>query len=253
MTKVLAVKVKNTANLTALNNLLKNGSINEEVYQFILDIDPSEKKKYASWMGRMWVDAGGLDKDELRNKIEEFHVFMEKQKTTTKDINDFKTFQDLANEVDTINDQASGMSMKDLEMDFETIVNNEDMYVTVPHTHEASRKLGLTHYNMRHNSDNTMDCAWCTTYKNPDHFNDYYYKQMITFYYVRVKSARLINKLKATFGEGLVNKGIPKYLAYTCVAVVVKENDNVTDAYDALDNSMPKDDMKKWMEIMDFQ
>ena len=114
-----------------------------------------------------------------------------KGKAKTKDINQFKSFKYLKSEVDNINQSGDNLSVKDLEKDYDVVLDNEDVLIMSPHTHEASRKLGLTHFAFR-DCDNGKDSAWCTTYKAPDHFNDYYYSNNVTFYYIKVKSQRII-------------------------------------------------------------
>lgn len=219
---------------------LDKGSITPEELRMLIEIDPSPTRKYVGWMAKQWISNNVDDENILKSTIEEFHVFLEKGKARTKDINQFKTFLDLEKEVEYLNQSGAGISLKDLESDYDTVIDNEDLLVMVPHTHEASRKLGLTHFALRDCKDG-KDSAWCTTYKAPDHFNNYYYSNDVTFYYIRTKSQRLLDKLKETFPS--------KWEALVVVALAVI-NENTIDGYDGLDRQMSKQDVKKYSSII---
>ena len=109
-----------------------------------------------------------------------------------------------------------------------------------PHTHEASRKLGLSKFQFR-DCEGGKDSAWCTTYKAPDHFNDYYYTRNVTFYYIRVKSPELINKLKEAFPK--------QYKELEVVALAVLDNGQI-DGYDGLDNQISEKNINTFTNII---
>ena len=96
---------------------------------------------------------------------------------------------------------------------------------------KASRKLGLSKFAFRDCEEGGKDSAWCTTYKAPDHFNSYYYNNNVTFYYIRVKSQELIQKLKQAFPK------THKQLEVVALAVL---EDGKIDGYDGLDKQMNK-------------
>jgi hypothetical protein len=110
-----------------------------------------------------------------------------------------------------------------------------------PHTHEASRKLGLTHFGFRDCGDGKKDSKWCTTYKSPLHFNSYYYKHGVTFYYIKVKSEQMIEKLKKSFPDRWEN---------LIVFALVVLDDNKIDGYDGLDRQINNEDIKTLISIM---
>jgi esterase/lipase superfamily enzyme len=219
---------------------LDQGKISKEDLDSLLNADPTKQKKYVGWMAKMWI-AEKPDFDDLRNTIEEYDTLLNKGKIKTKDINQFKSFKDLHSEVDAVNKSGEAVSTKDLENDYETIVDDSNLLIMVPHTHEASRKLGLSKFAFRDCEDGTKDSAWCTTYKAPDHFNDYYYENNVTFYYIRVKSAELVQKLKAAFPK--------KYKQLEVVALAVLEDDEI-DGYDGLDKQMDVKEIKKYTSII---
>lgn len=226
-------------NLKLAKQYVDQGKLSKEDLEKLTAADPTPQKKYVGWMAKIWMTEKP-DFDDLRNTVEEFNVFLNKGKTKTKDIKQFKSFKDLHSEVDSINKSGEGVSVKDLENDYDIVVDTPDLLIMSPHTHEASRKLGLSKFAFR-DCEGGKDSAWCTTYKAPDHFNDYYYKNNVTFYYIRVKSQELIEKLKQTFPE--------KYKELEVVALAVLEGDEI-DGYDGLDKQMSKNKIEKYTSII---
>lgn len=228
-------------NVKQANQYVQAGKLSPDNLKLLIQIDPTPTRKFVGWMAKQWINKTVTDIDVLRNTIEEYDTFLERGKTRTKDINLFKTFQDLEKEVDTINQSGDAVSIKDLEKDYEVIVDNGNLLIIVPHTHEASRKLGLSHFAFRDCEDGGKDSAWCTTYKSPDHFNDYYYKHNVTFYYIKVRSQELIDKLKQEFPE--------RWESLVVTALAVLDNGEI-DGYDGLDRQMKKDEINKFTEII---
>lgn len=205
---------------------VSQGKLTSDDFNKLLNADPTKQKKYVGWMAKQWIAMGDkLGIDDLRNTIEEYDVFVNKGKAKTKDVNAFKTFEDLAAEVKELNDTGAGLSNAELENDYEVIADDVDKLIMCPHTHEASRKLGLTTFAYRDCGDG-KDSAWCTTYKTSDHWNDYYLKNGATFYYIKIKSDHLMDKLEKAFP----NKG--KHMRVVAIAVLPNGR---LDAYDGLD------------------
>jgi len=228
-------------NVKQANQYVQAGKLPPDNLKLLIQIDPTPTRKFVGWMAKQWINKSVTDIDVLRNTIEEYNTFLEKGKTQTKDINLFKTFQDLEKEVDTINQSGDAISVGDLEKDYEVIVDNDNLLIMVPHTHEASRKLGLSYFAFRNCKDGEKDSAWCTTYKSPDHFNDYYYKHNVTFYYIKVRSQELIDKLK---------QELPKrWESLVVTALAVLDNGEI-DGYDGLDRQMKKDEINKFTKII---
>jgi len=230
-------------NIKVANNLVSQNKLSEEDLKMLVSFDPSKTKKFVGWMAKVWINESP-DKDDLRNTIEEFNVFLEKGKAKTKDINIFKSFSDLKKEVEDINNEGNNLSLKDLENDYEVILDNSDILIASPHTHEASRKLGLTKFAFRDCGDGTKDSSWCTTYKAPDHFNNYYYANGVTFYYIRIKSNQMLEKLKEAFPSN--------YKQYVVVAIAILQNGEM-DAYDGLDRQMNSNIIKKYTSIIGIE
>jgi hypothetical protein len=113
-----------------------------------------------------------------------------------------------------------------------------------PHTHEASRKLGLSYFSFRDCGGGKKDSAWCTTYKAPDHFNDYYYTNDVTFYYIKIKSKKIIEKLQQEFPKNYKNLII--------VALAVISDTGKIDGYDGLDKQLSSSDIVKYRKIIGY-
>ncbi len=116
------------------------------------------------------------------------------------------------------------------------------LLIAVPHTHEASRYLGLSKFSYRDCEGGGKDSAWCTTYKAPDHFNDYYFKQQITFYYIRIKDEAMIELAKAAFPA--------RGAAMVVTAVLVDKNGKVSSCYDGTDKVMSGAEITKFRKII---
>ena len=228
-------------NVKQAKQYVDSGKLTQDELKTLIDIDPTPTRKYVGWMAKQWANKQVTDTDDLRNTIEEFNTFLEKGKAKTKDIYQIKSFKDLASEVDQINQSGEAVSIKDLESDYETVLDNSDLLIMTPHTHEASRKLGLSQFAFRDCGDGGKDSSWCTTYKAPDHFNDYYYQKNVTFYYIKVRSQQMIEQLKKAFPNRWKNMIV--------VALAVLDN-GMMDGYDGLDKQIKKSDIKTYTDII---
>ena len=133
-------------NVSQAKTYVGQGKLSEDELKQLIEIDPTPTRKYVGWMAKQWISKTVTDIDDLRNTIEEYNTFLTKGKAKTKDINQFKSFEDLKKEVDKINQSGEALSTKDLESDYETVIDNSDLLIMTPHTHEASRKLGLSQF-----------------------------------------------------------------------------------------------------------
>jgi len=221
--------------------LVVQGKLSPNDFEELVRIDPSQTKKYTGWLARQWIAKSVTDIDELRNKIEEYDAFVKSGKAKTKDIFQFKSFADLKKEVDELNAMGSE-SKSELRDDYEIIMDDDKFLIAVPHTHEASRYLGLSNFQYRECKDGTKDSKWCTTYKAPDHFNDYYFKQHITFYYIKLKNEAMIELAKAAFPA--------RGGAMVVTAVLVDKNGKVSSCYDGTDSVMSGAEIAKFRKII---
>jgi hypothetical protein len=228
-------------NVKQAKQYVDSNKLTQDELKVLIDIDPTPTRKYVGWMAKQWITKQVTDIDDLRNTIEEFNTLSERGKTKTKDIYQIKSFKDLQNEINQINQSGEGVSNKDLESDYEIIIDNPDLLIMSPHTHEASRKLGLSYFSYRKCQDGGKDSAWCTTYKAPDHFNDYYYTNNVTFYYIKVKSLQMVEQLKQAFPK--------RYKAMGVTALAVLDNGKI-DGYDGLDKQIPEKDINTFTKII---
>tara|TARA_R110000822_G_C15283729_1_gene490408 strand:+ start:74 stop:820 length:747 start_codon:yes stop_codon:yes gene_type:complete len=227
-------------NVKQAKQYVESEKLSQDELNKLIEVDPTPTRKFVGWMAKQWVNKTVTDIDDLRNTIEEYNVFLEKGKAKTKDIYQFKSFRDLQSEVDQINKSGDNVSVRDLESDFDVIIDNSDLYIASPHTHEASRKLGLSAFSFRDCEGGGKDSSWCTTYKAPDHFNDYYYKNNVTFYYIKVKSQQMAESLRQAFPNRWKNLMV--------VALAVLENGKM-DGYDGLDKQISAKDIKTFTDI----
>ena len=224
--------------------LVVQGKLSPEDFELLQTIDPSPTKKYMGWMAKQWLnkEANGIaSKDDLKNKIEEYDAFVTSGKAKTKDIYQFKSFVDLKKEVDELNAMGSE-SKSELRDDYEIVRDDDKLLIAVPHSHEASRYLGLSKFTYRDCEGGGKDSAWCTTYKAPDHFNGYYFRQGITLYYIRVKDQGTIDDLEAAFPE--------KEGAMVVVALLVNNKGKLFDGYDGEDSQLTSKQISTYRKIV---
>ena len=221
--------------------LVVQGKLSPEEFELLQTIDPSQTKKYMGWMAKQWVAKNVTDIDQLRNKIEEYDAFVKSGKAKTKDIFQFKSFADLKKEVDELNAMGSE-SKSELRDDYEIVRDDDKVLIAVPHSHEASRYLGLSKFTYRDCEGGGKDSAWCTTYKAPDHFHNYYYKQGITLYYIKVKNESIIDALKTAFPS--------KQGAMVVVALLVNKSGKLSDGYDGIDAQLNAKEIATFRRIV---
>jgi len=228
-------------NVKQAKQYVKQDKLSQEDLKKLIEIDPTKTRKFVGWMAKQYIKGNIKDFDELKSIIEEFYTLLNKGKTKTKDIYQIKSYQDLKDEVDNINDSGDAVSNKDLEKDYEVVKDNDRLLIVSPHTHEASRKLGLSEFSFRECEDGSKDSAWCTTYKAPDHFNDYYYSHNVTFYYIKIKSEELKSKVVEAF---------PNHEeAMVVTALAVLENGKI-DGYDGNDKQLSPEKVEKFTNLI---
>lgn len=226
------------------------GKLSVEDFQTIRSVDPTPTNKFTGWVAKQWISnqISEEDKGNLKSLLEEFLSFNNRGKTKNSDIYQYKTFSELRDELVNLNNSGSNLSNKDLENDYEVIRDDDELLVISPHTHEASRKLGLSHFAYRDCGDGLKDSSWCTTYKAPNHFNDYYYTNNVTFYYIKVRSKDLQDKLR--------NAGYAENYFVTAIAVMpedkrVKGKPHL-DAYDGNDKNFEGKILNRYLKIINI-
>ena len=165
--------------------MVTSGKLTQSEFEHILDRDKSDNNKFTGWIAKQFINSDASI-DEISSTVEEWESFSKRRKTAHSDLYMYKTYDDLVSEVDMLNSTGDTLSSRELEKSYNIVLDNDDLLIANPHTHEASRKLGLSMFAYR-KCDDGVDSAWCTTYKSPNHFNDYYFQENVTFYYVKVK------------------------------------------------------------------
>ena len=226
-------------NVKQAKQYVQAGTLSEEDLKTLIQIDPTPTRKFVGWMAKIWITEKP-DLNDLSNTIGEYTALLEKGKAETKDIYQFKSFLDLQSEVGKINQSGEGVSNKELESDYDIVTNNADLLIISPHTHQASRKLGLSHFAFR-DCEGVKDSKWCTAYKAPDEFHRYYYKLNITFYYVKIKSPQMILKLKKIFSDN--------WQSMVVTALLVYPNGTI-EGFDGLDMMISKENLTKYINII---
>jgi hypothetical protein len=235
-------------------SMVERGLLSRDDYKTLEGFDKTPTKKYVGWMAKQWVvnkqkpQAEQFTPDELRNTIEEYNQFVENRSTDKKDIFQFKSFAELKQEVDRLNSMGR-MSSTEMENDYEVIRDDNDVVIMCPHTHAASRKLGLSIFAYREckESPSGKDSAWCTTYANHEHFNGYYYTHNITFYYIKIKSDQIMNKIKEVFSKKFPSLDSDPFKV---VAVAVYPNNDQREGYDGKDKKMDDDVLNEYLKIV---
>lgn len=244
---------------------LDTGKITPEEYDTLINLVPT---KYVGWVSKRYITGEMKDLDNLRNTVEEFDAFVRsgKIKGAESNIQAYKTFDQLQKIVDDLNRSPNQQTKKELRGDFDVVVDNEDLRIVVPYTHEASRKLGLTPieqggFAFRDCKGGGKDSAWCTTYSASTHWDDYYYKNNVDFFYILIKSDAIKARLKeAGFDSSAyvvalaripVAEGKNSLIRNKAVTAQTKEGSYVSyDGYDGRDKQIKKDRLKQWMSIV---
>lgn len=133
---------------TAKERFLNNGKVSQEEFEEALSYDSSKTKKYIEKILDLYVkerEVNGKPMKEIGNTIEKFNELVQRNKISNSDINYFKDYESLKNEVETseiseVENEAEYLK----DGDFGVVVDNKDLLVVRPYSHEASKKWGDT-------------------------------------------------------------------------------------------------------------
>ncbi|HTA82286.1 MAG TPA: leucine-rich repeat domain-containing protein [Bacteroidia bacterium] len=161
---------------------VKRGFISQADFEFLKELDPSRTKKYLSFIIKFYL--AGVNLDLLQNRITEYDTLLNLNQVDRKDINAFKTFSQLDEYVQQRNNIKSTREEKrEAKKQADIILNTKDLFIICPQSHAASCLYG---YGTR----------WCITMQNTAHFERYYYEQLVTFYFIQVRSNTIKSQLK---------------------------------------------------------
>jgi hypothetical protein len=245
-------------NKAQLKQMLAGKKIDQEEFNQILQSDNTPTKKFVGWIGRQYLKTkepnAPFDWDQLRNAVTEFIAMVNSGSIAGEDSNieKYPTYEDLQKKVTQANQQVkANPSRSQSEGEVEVYLDNNDALVVAPLNHSAARKLGLSEFAHRTGKDGKKDCAWCITYKNDDHWKDYFENQLITFYFAKPKSEQKLQELQQAF---------PKRNVQSCAVLVDiapgtdPESDSpdgvIREGFDADDKKMSKADTEKYLKIL---
>lgn len=134
------------------------------------DIHVKTNYKYADWYLKQYYKTDSdieriEDGDEYLTKFDKYSKNLEK-----KDINQYKTYKEL---VDVISQYESQRKESVSNEDSVKLVDNDEMIIVKPLTHQSSCKYG-------------SGTKWCTTHKDDKYFNQYDEKGNL--YYIHLKN-----------------------------------------------------------------
>jgi len=239
-----------------LKGMLAKGTITQDEFNQILSSDNSPSKKYVGWIGRQYLRTkepnAPFDWDSLRNAATEFIALVNNNRIQGEDSNiqKYSNYEALQKKVDEVNQQAAeaGPTRKQAEQDMEVDFDNKDALVVSPLSHEASRKLGMSEFAHRINPETgKKDCAWCITFKNPTHWDDYTDNQLITFYLAKPKTQEKLQELQKAFPKRNVQS---LAILVSLVGDPDKEQGKITSGFDANDKQMSAAEVKKYLDIL---
>ena len=167
---------------TARERFLNTGKVSQEEFEEALSYDSSKTKKYLEKILDLYVkerEVNGKPMKEIGNTIEKFNELVQRNKISNSDVNYFKDYKSLKNEVENsevgeVENEAEYLK----EGDFDVIVDNKDLLVVRPYSHEASEKWG--------------DTNWCTTSTNDTNWKNYTLEWDVNLFYIMVKNKSLI-------------------------------------------------------------
>ncbi len=157
-------------------------NIDDDVFMQLISLDPTYRDgsnsvgKYGKWILNLFKK-GAISKEdfsEITPLLKQFTTY--KNRVQNKDLNTYKTLDDLSNTLAQVVDDDSMLSDRqklrfrknvkagristDAEDDYDVVFEDADFIVYVPNTHEASMKLG-------------NGTKWCTAHENPDWYDKY--------------------------------------------------------------------------------
>lgn len=157
-------------------------NVPDNIFMKLITLDPTYRigsdsaGKYGKWILNLY-NRGKIDEndfDEVTLLLNQFTTY--RNRITNKDLNSYKTLQDLSDVLSQVIDDdsmltpsqktkflkrvKSGKIKVDKSDDYDVVLDTPNFVVYVPNTHEASMKLG-------------KGTEWCTAHENPDHYNAY--------------------------------------------------------------------------------
>jgi len=165
----------------AYKQFVASGKISRSDFDFLSELDPSDKKKYLPFIVKSYLENVNLDL--LTNRVIEYDTLVKRNLVGQCDILRFKNFAQFDSYViESRNIKSQREIRKQAKSDAEIVLNTEDLIIVRPKTHQASCFYGA-------------GTKWCTIADSNVYFNYYLFEQRITLYYLQVKSLEMKSKL----------------------------------------------------------
>lgn len=139
----------------------------EDIFEAILNVDPTKKKNYTRWVLMQWEQDGEAIESAVKSgQIAELFNYFKERSGTGLELGNMKSFSEALSVVpkkdnDPIFKDSSNKELP--ENNFDILYDTPEWRIAVPHTVEASVKLGT-------------GCEWCTAgyYGNVQHYFNRY-------------------------------------------------------------------------------
>ena len=154
---------------------LKTQKIDDATFSQLVNIDPSSTKKYLEKLCKFYLETQDLSKFEELIII--YDRLVQKNLTSSKDINKFKNFQEFESEVESHKDTKSNTELREFikKSDIDIILDDERFLVLRPKSENASCIYGA-------------GTKWCISAKTKNYWSQYYDNNLVTFYFVIQKN-----------------------------------------------------------------
>ena len=144
-----------------------SGKIGAEVFAHFEQADPTKTKKYLGWMLKQFV-TGDYSMQPIATVINSFHEYTEKDKIDNKDINSYKTVEDVQAAVVAAYEKRTRSEIAVEAQTGADIVQKDDKWILV----YVDSPEAMTYY--------AMGTKWCIN--DPGTFMDYVRDDEMTFY-----------------------------------------------------------------------
>jgi hypothetical protein len=133
----------------------------EDIFNYVLDIDPTKKKSYTQWTLMQWPNKSELIKNLIENKkLNEIFSYFKKRAGDGLDLTKISLDKAVVNLPSY--DPILWNKPNDESGEYKIIYNTPEWVIAVPHSYEASKYL-------------STGCKWCTA--NAYGNGEYYYKE----------------------------------------------------------------------------
>lgn len=209
---------------------VESGQIDKEQFDKFVKGDPSKTKKYVGWMAARYAEKQERP-EHLIDAIKVFDKYVNKNLIQNKDINSYKTVEQLDDAMDEIGDtQTKSQKVKEIKSKgAEKVIDNDKCYVYHITTHEAAMLYG-------------KGTKWCITMPNGYYWQQYTERNYVTFYFAILKKdvdipVGHIGRLNM----GDDSKRIKEYEMYPAgskFAIAIYPDHQAIEVYDAQDDNM---------------